>query len=164
MEKPETTSSSSRRPSSETKLEDVAGFSDMIELPRPPGGTQGAIAIDFDGDGFLDLLLIGTGGLRLLRNNQKGNFDDVTEKWGLTDDPGCLTCRRSPTTTARAGRRCFTSLGKLYTNLGDKFRDDTALLPETPSACEQPGRGVRLDRRQRRRPAGHCQHRRRARA
>ena len=71
-------------------LADVAGFSEMIDLPRPAGRVQGGVAVDFDGDGYTDLLLVGTRGLRLLRNNREGNFDDVTEKWGLSDDRGCL--------------------------------------------------------------------------
>jgi hypothetical protein len=121
-----------------TKLENVAGFSDMIELPRPEGQMHGAIAIDVDGDGFLDLLLIGTGGMRLLRNNQKGNFEDVTAKWGLAEAPGCLAAAFADYN--RSGRpSLFTSLGRLYTNLGDKFRDDTDKLPATPKRVSNPG-------------------------
>jgi hypothetical protein len=124
-----------------TTLTDVAGFSEMIELPRPPGRLQGAIPVDFDGDGFTDLLIVGSNGLCLLRNNQKGNFEEVTHKWGLSEDQGghsvaCADYNRS-------GRpSLLTSDGKLYTNLGDKFKDDTALLPETPKRVPNPGEAL----------------------
>jgi hypothetical protein len=121
-----------------TKLKDVAGFSDMIELPRPNGQVQGAIAVDFDGDGWTDLLLIGSEGLTLLRNNQKGNFEDVTVKWGLGSDPGCKGAAFADYN--RSGRlSLLTSTGKLYTNLGDKFKDDSQLLPKTPKRVTNPG-------------------------
>jgi hypothetical protein len=122
------------------KLTDVAGFSDMIDLPRPAGRLQGGIAVDFDNDGYTDLLLIGTHGLRLLRNNQKGNFEDVTDKWGLSKDQGGLAAGFADYN--RSGRlSLLTSDGKLYTNLGDKFRDDTELLPKTPKRVSNPGEG-----------------------
>src|SRR5204862_5249975 len=118
--------------------ENVAGFSDMIELPRPEGRLQGAIAIDVDGDGYLDLLLIGTGGMRLLRNNQKGNFEDVTAKWGLVEAPGCLSAAFAD--HDRSGRpSLLTSLGRLYTNPGDQFRDAPDRLPQTPQRENHPG-------------------------
>jgi hypothetical protein len=121
-----------------TKLEGVAGFSELIELPRPAGHTQGAIAVDFDNDGYTDLLLVGTEGLVLLRNNRKGNFDDVTAKWGLAGDPGCRAAAFADYN--RSGRlSLLTSAGKLYTNLGNKFKDDSALLPKTPPRVTNPG-------------------------
>lgn len=123
------------------KLDDVAGFSDMIELPRPPGRTQGAIPIDFDGDGFTDLLLVGTNGLCLLRNNQKGNFEEVTHKWGLSEDQGGHAVAFADYNGS--GRpSLLTSDGKLYTNLGDKFKDDTGFLPETPKRVSNPGEAL----------------------
>lgn len=121
-----------------TKLEDVAGFSDMIDLPRPEGRATGAIAADVDNDGYLDLLLLGDGGMRLLRNNQKGNFDDVTAKWGLLEAQGTLSAAFADYN--RSGRlSLFTSLGRLYTNTGEKFLNHTVLLPETPKRVSNPG-------------------------
>ena len=119
-------------------LAGVAGFSDMIDLPRPAGRNAGAIAVDFDNDGYVDLLLIGTSGLRLLRNNQKGNVEDVTEKWGLADDPGAAAAGFAD--YDGSGRlSLLTSSGRLYTNLGDKFRDDSVRLPKTPERVSNPG-------------------------
>ncbi len=53
--------------------------------------TVGAVAADFDNDGRTDLLLTGVGGVRLLRNNGKGGFEDVTRQAGLDKIDGvCL--------------------------------------------------------------------------
>lgn len=122
-------------------LTDVAGFSEMIDLPRGQGRNAGAIAADVDGDGYTDLLMVGASGLRLLRNNQKGNFDDITDKWGLTDDPGAQSAAFADYN--KSGKlSLLTSTGKLYTNLGDKFRDDTKLLPKTPERVSNPGEAL----------------------
>jgi hypothetical protein len=119
-------------------LKDVAGFSDLIELPRPEGPLQGAIAADVDGDGYPDLLMVGRQGLMLLRNTGKGGFEDITDKWGLSKDPGCLSAAFADYN--KSGKlSLLTSSGRLYTNLGDKFRDDSALLPKTPARADNPG-------------------------
>lgn len=121
-----------------TALEDVAGFAELIDLPRPEGQTRGAVPVDFDGDGFPDLLLLGTQGMRLLRNNREGNFEDVTDKWGLVGAPGALSAGFADYN--RSGRpSLLTSAGKLYTNTGESFRDDSHLLPDTPKRVVNPG-------------------------
>ncbi len=62
----------------------------------------------------------------------------MTEKWGLSDAPGCLSAGFAD--YDRSGRpSLFTSMGKLYTNTGEKFRDDSARLPETPKRVSNPG-------------------------
>ncbi len=124
-----------------TALKDVAGFSDMIELPRPEGRLQGVIPVDVDADGYPDLLMVGTGGLMLLRNTGKGGFEDVTDKWGLSKDPGCLAAAFADYN--KSGRlSLLTSAGRLYTNLGNRFRDDSALLPATPKRVDNPGEAM----------------------
>ncbi len=45
-------------------------------------GKVGPVFGDFDSDGFPDLVIPYKGGLRLLRNDGKGNFSDVTAKSG----------------------------------------------------------------------------------
>lgn len=46
----------------------------------------GAAVADVDADGWMDLLLTGIGGTRLLRNNQ-GRFVDATQALGLSGEP-----------------------------------------------------------------------------
>ncbi len=53
----------------------------------------GAIADDFDGDGFIDLISSTwdpCSSLRAFRSNGKDGFDDVTEEWGLGEQLGGL--------------------------------------------------------------------------
>ena len=49
--------------------------------------THGATAADFDHDGFVDLLVYGYAGVRLLRNQGDGTFQDVTTAAGLANAP-----------------------------------------------------------------------------
>ncbi len=53
----------------------------------------GAVMDDFDGDGYLDLLSSSAdpcASLRAFRNDQRGGFVDVTERWGLAAQLGGL--------------------------------------------------------------------------
>jgi tetratricopeptide (TPR) repeat protein len=52
-----------------------------IEVAR-----DGVVAIDWNNDMLTDLLLLGPGGLRFFQQGEKGQFEDVTVKTGLTDD------------------------------------------------------------------------------
>lgn len=124
-----------------TKLEGIAGFSDMIELPRPQGALVGAIPVDLDNDGYTDLLLVGSESLVLLHNDKKGNFEDWTDKWGLGGELGCKAA--SFADYNRSGRlSLFTSTGKLFTNTGTKFKDDSNFLPKTPERVDNPGEAM----------------------
>jgi len=50
-------------------------------LPETLG--PGCAFLDYDGDGWLDILLVNGTGLTLYRNNRNGTFADVTERAGL---------------------------------------------------------------------------------
>ncbi len=50
--------------------------------------SQGGSVADFDGDGLLDLLIVGRESLALLRNQGERRFEDVTEQMGLEPEPG----------------------------------------------------------------------------
>jgi hypothetical protein len=56
----------------------------------------GALAWDFDGDGWTDLFVANFGRCRLYRNNGNGTFKDVAEEVGLAGDEAswstCATC------------------------------------------------------------------------
>ncbi len=49
--------------------------------------THGAVAADYNHDGFVDLLVYGYRGVRLLRNQGDGTFLNVTREAGLTGAP-----------------------------------------------------------------------------
>ncbi len=56
----------------------------------------GALAWDYDGDGWTDLFVSNFGVCRLYRNNHDGTFTDIAAKVGLANDPTlwntCATC------------------------------------------------------------------------
>ena len=60
-------------------------FTDVTEQARAGGDLfgMGAIAADYDNDGWVDLLVSGYGRVILYRNNGNGAFEDVTAKAGL---------------------------------------------------------------------------------
>jgi len=71
-----------------------------LELPALPSAPSDIVAVDFDHEGDLDLLLVGPFGARLWRNDgaavpeKKGTFTDVTAEAGLPTDRAfdwCLT-------------------------------------------------------------------------
>ncbi len=68
---------------------DEGAFIDVTEAAgagAPNDETLGVSAADFDGDGWLDLLLLNQGADRLLRNAGDGTFLDVTVQAGIAGD------------------------------------------------------------------------------
>ncbi len=63
-------------------------FTDVTEHAGVAGNIfgTGAIAADFDNDGFVDLLVTGYGRVILYRNRGDGTFEDVTAKAGIKVD------------------------------------------------------------------------------
>jgi enediyne biosynthesis protein E4 len=52
---------------------------------QAPHYTHGCAAADYDGDGFVDLLVTGYGGLQLFHNQGDGTFEEVSQQAGMTD-------------------------------------------------------------------------------
>lgn len=63
-----------------------ADATEAAQLPPSRHYSHGVAAADVDGDGFVDGLITGYGGVQLLRNAGDGTFLDVTDDSGL-DDP-----------------------------------------------------------------------------
>ena len=55
------------------------------EIAGPAAGTR---FVDFDNDGVFDVVAVGRGGLRLLRGDSTGVWQDVTAPAGLSPEPG----------------------------------------------------------------------------
>jgi len=62
-------------------------FTDVTERSNlgNSGWAMGAVAADYDGDGYQDLYVTGFGSNHLYHNNGDGTFTDVTEKAGVDD-------------------------------------------------------------------------------
>jgi Flp pilus assembly protein TadD len=60
----------------------LGGIHQFIRIPIQLRGLNRILLVDYDNDGWLDILASGEG-LRLLRNRGEGKFDDVTAKTGL---------------------------------------------------------------------------------
>lgn len=65
-----------------------------LSFPELPAGARGAVPVDMDHEGDLDLLIFGSFGLRLWRNDavtvEGGRYVDVTEEAGLGGTFDCI--------------------------------------------------------------------------
>lgn len=104
----------------------MPGFSHLCELPRVDPGASSIVPGDFDGDGKVDLCLVGDTRVSLLKSDGK-TLNEVSlpysggarsADWGDFNQDG-----KSDLLLATA------SGPRLLTNLGESFRDDTGGLP-----------------------------------
>ena len=59
------------------------GLREPVRLPAKKNGIQKIRALDYDNDGWLDLISWGTDGLRVWRNRGRRGFHEMTESLGL---------------------------------------------------------------------------------
>lgn len=97
-----------------------------LDLMEVSGG--GAGFLDVDGDGWLDILLVGQRRCALFHNNRNGTFTDVTQRSGLTAEGWWMGCAAGDWNNDGhvdlflAGYRG----SRMYLNRGDgRFRDVT---------------------------------------
>jgi hypothetical protein len=104
------------------------GFSHIAPLSRVDAAARHASALDFDGDGKLDVCLVSTSSVRLFQNQVEA-FSEVSlpglrggarsAAWGDHNDDGKPDLLLATAT----GPRLFTNQG------AGQFRDDSALFP-----------------------------------
>jgi FG-GAP-like repeat len=109
------------------RLAGMPGFDKLGTLGNTGPDALAAQAIDFDGDGKLDIVLVGANKVKFLQNNGDG-FSEVTL-------PGVVGARSVVWADHNGDGLpdaliATTSGPKLFTNLGKgQFREDTKLLP-----------------------------------
>jgi enediyne biosynthesis protein E4 len=105
-----------------------------LDLMEVAGGGGGFL--DVDGDGWLDILLIGQRRCALYRNNHDGTFADITQRAGLTEQGWWMGCAAADwdgdgdVDLFLSGYR----IARLYRNRGDgRFVDVSEAAGVTPS-------------------------------
>jgi hypothetical protein len=109
------------------RLNGMPGFTHYSALTRVDPDAQAISAIDINGDGKMDLCLVGASKIALLQNDG--------EALGEVSLPGATGARAAVWADYNGDGKpdllLATPTGlKLYTNLGDSFRDDSHLLPK----------------------------------
>jgi len=105
-------------------------FGRHIALPHAKGEVRGAIWVDYDGDGDLDVYFCCSTGNRLYRFDGGITFRDVTAAVGLREGSRAAAWADY---NGDGKLDLLLSTPKLYTNHGGKFTDDTNLLPRLPA-------------------------------
>jgi hypothetical protein len=109
------------------RLLGMPGFSLLSALPRVDPDALAISSVDLDGDGKLDLCLIGGGRIVILLNNGD-SLSEITL-------PGVFGARSAVWADYNGDGKpdlfLATATGpRLFTNLGGTLRDDSALLPQ----------------------------------
>jgi hypothetical protein len=112
------------------RLAGMPGFTHYSALARVDPEAQAISSVDINGDGKLDLCLVGGSKVVLLRNGGESMTEIAL--------PGTTGCRAAVWADYNGDGKPDLLLAtitgpKLFTNLGNgTFRDDTALLPKEP--------------------------------
>jgi hypothetical protein len=106
-------------------------FGRYVGLPHGPGDARGATWVDFDGDGDLDAYCCCQNGNEMFQCELGGMFLNVTKDVGLS---GASQTAAWADYNGDGKPDLLLPTPKLFTNLGGKFRDDTALLSKATGA------------------------------
>jgi hypothetical protein len=112
------------------RLSGMPAFTHLSTIGRVDADAQAISAVDFNGDGKLDVCLAGAGRVLLLQNGG----ESLNEASLPAAVAGCRAAVWADYNgDGKPDLLLATPAGpKLFTNLGGTFRDDTALLPKEP--------------------------------
>jgi len=105
-------------------------FGRYVALLHGVGEARGVTWVDFDGDGDLDAYCCCQNGNELYQHEAGGMFINVTKDTGLS---GASSCAAWADYNGDGKPDLLLPTPKLFTNLGGKFRDDTALVAKLTS-------------------------------
>jgi len=109
-------------------------FGRYVALSHGPGEASGATWVDFDGDGDLDAYSCSQAGNELYQCEPGGMFINVTKDVGLS---GASTGAAWADYNNDGRLDLLLSSARLFTNVGAKFRDDSALLSKAAGGAAQ---------------------------